>query len=175
MKKEESLALSESMMVWGLENPISTGMTTCVFEKSETQVECVSIDKVKLTFMQNANLPGFEIKLVAEDSYLYEMEKLFPLSEKELFELTEKISELNLSIDKNNLDFSENSVNLNMIKFLFGEDLANGLKAVYKSNKAKNIYLDITVDQFLKDSTGEIFCVDAVMDKQIYRIIQETN
>lgn len=171
---EDSLVYEESMSSWGLENPIASGMTTCVFEYKHG-VQCVSNDKVKLAYMQAANLPEFELVLMGETSFLYTMEKLLPLTEEEKEKIEESMEEFYFSIGSEDLTFDKESNEYKKIVTLFGEGMANGLCSVYKSFKQKQIYLDIHENQFMKDKNGEIFCVDAVMDKKIYNYIQETN
>lgn len=178
----ESFASSEALQVWGIsEDPLASGMTTLIFDR-ESRVEGVTVDYIKIDFMKSANLPGFKVSMDAGSSVLYEMDKLFTLTEEEREELEDKIDEFYFSLGDDApvssgmvLSFSENSPEFKKIEELFGANLANGLQAVFKKHKQKKIHLDIHSDQFLKDSQGNLVCVDAVMDKNIYREIQATN
>ena len=174
MRKEDSFAFETAMMVYGLENPISTGMTTCVFEYKKG-VQAVTVDKIKIDFMKKASLPGFNIEMDLEDSFLYSMDKLYSLSKEEESIILEKVSLFKKSVNLNSLSFSKDSEEYKMILDLFGIELADGLSFVYSKNKSNKIYLDLHEEQFMKDSNGKIFCLDAVMDKQIYKEIQATN
>lgn len=174
MKKEDSFAFEVSMMVYGLENPIATGMTTCVFVYKKG-IQAVSVDKIKIDFMKKAKLPGFKLEMDFEDSFLYSMDKLIPLSKVESEIILNKISNFKSEFYGKDLSFQKDSPELERIKILFGEELSNGLLSVYSKYKSNKIYLDLHEDQFMKDSSGKIYCLDAVMDKQIYKEIQETH
>ena len=54
----------------------------------------------------------------------------------------------------------------------FGANTANAIQKTF--DKYKKCYLDITEDQFLKDSEGNIYCVDALMDIDLYEEIQNS-
>lgn len=178
----ESFASGEAMGIWGIdENPMASGMTTLIFDR-DSRVEGITIDYIKIDFMKSAGLPGFRICMDAGSSVLYEMDKLSPLTEEEKEALEDKIDEFYFSLGEDApvssgliLTFFENSPEFKKIEELFGANLANGLQAVFKKHKQKKIHLDIHSDQFLKDSQGNLVCVDAVMDKNIYREIQATN
>lgn len=167
---QESFAFSKAIMVYGLENPMASGMTTVIFDKGE-KIEAVTVDAIKIAYMEAANLPGFKVLLSDGDSWLYEMDKLENLSENQNRENIVKINSLRLG----ECDFSEGSDAFLKIAELFGESTANGLSSVYRRFKRKNIHFDIHSEQFLKDKKGKIHCVDAVMDKKIYKEILATN
>lgn len=180
-RNTESFAFVEAQMVWGLDNPMASGMTTVIFDKG-SRVEGVTVDFIKIDFMKAANLPGFRVCLDAGSSVLYEMDKLSPLTEEEMATLEDKIDEFYFSLGEDapvssglSLTFSENSPEFKKIKELFGANLAKGLQEVFKKHKQKKIHLDLHSDQFLKDNQGNLVCVDAVMDKNIYKEIQATN
>lgn len=167
VEHEISLAYFEAEMVYGLSNPIASGMTTCIYEhENEDKVYGVTVDFVKLNFMKKAKLPGFKIIVESEDSVKYEMDKLNTPSKEDASFLNTKIEKLKL---KNN---SLTDSTIEFIKELFGDMIhIESLKKTVNKVGFKNIYMDISLDQFLSTKSGKIVCVDPIMDMHVYREI----
>lgn len=176
--KNESFAFNKSIEIFGLENPIASGMTTCLFRKKDL-LEGVSVDFVKKSYMENMNLPLFKVIYSIEEKkrkgvWNYEIQELQPLNKEESEKLSKTIDSFHSDIKGLKLTFNSNSNEYASAKKHFGETFANALSEVYRKYTDSNIYLDVTIDQFLKFG-NEIICVDAVMDRRIYGEILATN
>ena len=176
--KNESFAFHKSIEIFGLENPIASGMTTCLFRKKDL-LEGVSVDFVKKSYMENMNLPSFKILYSMEEKkrkgvWNYQIAEMQPLNKEEAENTSIAIKEFHSDIKGLKVTFDSNSKEYASAKKHFGETFANALSEVYRKYTDSNIYLDVTIDQFLKFN-NEIICVDAVMDRRIYEEILATN
>lgn len=164
MRHEDSFAYSNFFNYY-CEEPDFSGMTSCLKIQGD-KVIGVCVDKVKLFYMKQAKLPGFKVIDNIGDADVYEMDLLNPLSESEIDEIKEKVSGLNNRLFR----FSQDD--FNYVLDSFGANTANAIQKTF--DKYKKCYLDITEDQFLKDSKGNIYCVDALMDIDLYEEIQNS-